>query len=63
MTGEELREARERLGMTQAALADALGLSRLFISQMETGFRSVSDRTARQVQQLLELEEARRRVG
>lgn len=63
MTGAELAEARHRLGMTQAQLADALGLARLFISQMETGVREVSDRTAAQVRQLEELAALRRQAG
>lgn len=63
MTGAELAEARHRLDMTQQQLADALGLSRLFVSQMETGVRGVAERTAAQVRQLEELAELRRLAG
>ncbi len=37
MTSEEYKAARERLGMTQAALADALDVSRKAINQREQG--------------------------
>jgi DNA-binding XRE family transcriptional regulator len=37
MTPTELKQARESLGMTQDALAAALGLSRSAIARMEAG--------------------------
>jgi transcriptional regulator with XRE-family HTH domain len=37
MTPTEFREARHKLGLTQAQMAEALGYKRLHISQMETG--------------------------
>lgn len=37
MTPTELKQAREALGMTQDALATALGLSRSAIARMEAG--------------------------
>ena len=50
----ELREARKRLGLTQAELAARLGLkNQNHISMMEKGKRGVSDRTAQQVEGML----------
>lgn len=38
-TGEKIRQARKDAGMTQKALADALGVSESFVSQYEKGKR------------------------
>jgi y4mF family transcriptional regulator len=35
--GQRVREAREALGMTQAAFADAAGVGRRFVSELENG--------------------------
>ena len=40
--GNRLRAARERRGLSQQAVADALGLPRTAITNMETGARAVS---------------------
>lgn len=40
--GDRLREARETLGLTQADVADALGLPRTSVIAMEAGRRKVS---------------------
>jgi len=40
--GLALREQRKRLGMTQAALAAATGLSRSYISEVECGREHIS---------------------
>lgn len=40
--GERLRSARERRGISQQAVADAIGLPRTAVTNMETGKRSVS---------------------
>jgi transcriptional regulator with XRE-family HTH domain len=37
MTGQELREARERMAMTQQSLADALEISRSQLGNYERG--------------------------
>jgi transcriptional regulator with XRE-family HTH domain len=39
MTGQELRAAREQLGMTQAALAATLGVSLSHLGNYERGVR------------------------
>lgn len=55
----ELREARKRLGLTQAELAARLGLkNQNHISMMEKGKRGVSDRTVQQVEGLIKLRAA-----
>jgi Zn-dependent peptidase ImmA (M78 family)/transcriptional regulator with XRE-family HTH domain len=40
--GKRLRAARERLGLSQQAVADALGLPRTAVTNMESGLRPVS---------------------
>jgi DNA-binding XRE family transcriptional regulator len=40
MLGDELREARERAGLTQEKLSFRAGLSRPYISQLERGLKS-----------------------
>ena len=37
MTGPDLREARQSLGLTQQELADRLGVSRASVNRWETG--------------------------
>jgi transcriptional regulator with XRE-family HTH domain len=39
--GQRVREARERVGMTQTALGERLGWPRQTVSQIELGQRSV----------------------
>jgi transcriptional regulator with XRE-family HTH domain len=41
MTGEELRECRERLGMTQAELAREVGVRSDTLSRWERGERKI----------------------
>lgn len=38
MTGAELKEARRKLGLSQQALADELGMSRNMVGFMERGY-------------------------
>lgn len=42
-----LRQAREAANLTQAALADAVGISPGFLSELESGERGASARTVR----------------
>ena len=53
MSSEEYKATRERLGMTQAALADALDVSRKAINQREAG--GTITREAAMALELLEL--------
>ena len=53
MTAEEYKATRERLGMTQAALAGALDVSRKAINQREQG--GTITREAAMALELLEL--------
>jgi transcriptional regulator with XRE-family HTH domain len=41
MNGDELRQRREALGMTQEQLAQALGVNTMTVSRWERGVRSV----------------------
>lgn len=53
MTGAELRETRQSLGLSQQALADELGLSRRMIIAMEKGEKPIERRTELAVRYLL----------
>jgi transcriptional regulator with XRE-family HTH domain len=55
MEARALKEARTRAGWTQGRLAEALGVSQAYLSMLETGKRSVSNRVARTVVHLLRL--------
>lgn len=52
MQGEQLKEARKRLGWTQGRLASELGLSATFIGLMERGDKAIERRTALAVRAL-----------
>lgn len=52
MQGSELKELRKAMGMTQSALADALGLTSVFVGMMERDERPIERRTALAVQHL-----------
>jgi transcriptional regulator with XRE-family HTH domain len=41
MTGQELREWRKKLGLSQAALARHLGVTRVTVTRWEIGLRPV----------------------
>jgi transcriptional regulator with XRE-family HTH domain len=43
MTGRELRGIRKRLGYTQEAMADALGISQSYYAVLERGRRRISE--------------------
>ena len=53
MTRAELRSARKRLGMTQAELAEALGMQRNSVARMENGRQPVMRTTELAVKYLL----------
>lgn len=52
MTPQELRAIRERLGLTQTQLADALGIAMNSIWRMENSQQTITERTAKQVRAL-----------
>ena len=45
MTGNELKEARKKLGLSQSELSDAIGMSRVMIVLMERGNIKIEKRT------------------
>lgn len=47
MQGDELKAVRTKLGMTQDAFAEAMGMTRVFIGMMERGDRPISPETER----------------
>jgi transcriptional regulator with XRE-family HTH domain len=49
-TGADLRAARERLGLSQAALAERLGIDRVSVARMEIGTRAIRLMTQRAVE-------------
>src|SRR3989304_8136062 len=51
--GEMLRNARRTRGLSQAALAKALNIRPVFVSQIETGQRIPSDRIAKDIATVL----------
>ncbi len=53
MTGAELKGAKERLGMTQAAMAEALGMQRNSVARMERGEQRIMRTTELAVKYLL----------
>ena len=53
MTSKELKRVRERLGMTQAELGEALGMQRNSITRMELGLRPITKVTALAVTHLV----------
>ncbi len=53
VTGDQIREARKRLGWTQAELAKRVGLSRPFIALVEQGRRILSPQDLDRVRQEL----------
>jgi len=62
MTKEQLRRARERLGMTQSELAEALGMyGKNSVAMMERGLRPVMKTTELSVKYLLLVSKKRER--
>jgi transcriptional regulator with XRE-family HTH domain len=53
VTGDQIREARKRLGWTQAELAKKVGLSRPFIALVEQGRRILATQDLDRVRQEL----------
>jgi len=59
MSGSELRRLRERLTMTQAKLADALGMQKNSVARMERDERPVMQTTEMAVRYLLVMQSKR----
>ena len=53
--GRTLFTLRERYGYTQQGLADALGISRQYVSLIEGGFKPLQDRLLSRVAAILEI--------
>ena len=53
MTGDELREMRKAAGLTQAALAERLGVRQSAIYRWEQGQRGISEPMARLIGYML----------
>jgi len=53
MTGEGLKRARKRLGMTQKQLAEAIGMQKNSLAMIERGLRPVMKTTELSVKYLL----------
>ena len=54
MTGRELRYIRRKLALTQAALAEAIGVTSNTIARWERGEMSISEPAARLLEKLAE---------
>ena len=52
LTGEDVRRLREERGLTQSALAEALGVTQQFISSIEHGRRSLNTRQQKRLRSL-----------
>ena len=50
MTGDELKQLRTRLGLTQDELGQRLGVARVTVARWEIGLRRVPELAARLVQ-------------
>lgn len=53
MTGPELREAREKLSLTQEQLAGILDVDRAHVSRLERGAKVVTQQTALLIRAML----------
>ena len=53
MTKEQLKQARHRLGLTQAAMANAMGIGTRKLERWEGGHSPISPEGARLVEMLL----------
>jgi transcriptional regulator with XRE-family HTH domain len=54
MTGTEIRRLRKRLGLTQQALADLLGVTNVTVSYWENDVHDIREPTARLLRLLAE---------
>jgi predicted transcriptional regulator len=61
MTREELRKARDRLGMTQKQLAEALGMQTNSVTRMEMGIQPIMRTTELSIKYLLSVVSKKRK--
>lgn len=61
--GENLRSLRRARGLSQEALADALGIHRTYVGGLERGERNVTLRTVERLAELLGVDAARLLAG
>ena len=52
MTGKEVRAIRQRLGLTQAELADKVGVTRNTVTRWEIGLLGIRESAARLLKRL-----------
>lgn len=53
MQGTELKALRKQAGMTQAEVAEALGMTQTYVGLMERGEAPIEKRTERMIQEIL----------
>ena len=53
ISGDQVRRGRMSKGLTQAQLAEAMGVSQAFVSGIETGRRAVSEAIQRELRRVL----------
>jgi transcriptional regulator with XRE-family HTH domain len=63
MTGAELRAIRQEVGWTRERLARYLGITPLYVAQLERGTRRITERTARSMRVLHLIYRSARAVG
>ncbi|HET6400786.1 MAG TPA: helix-turn-helix transcriptional regulator [Candidatus Kapabacteria bacterium] len=56
LVGKNIRAYRERIGLSQEAFADAAGLHRTYITQVEQGKRNISISNIFKIAKALEIE-------
>ena len=56
-SGEEIRAARKRKGLTQKQLAEKMGVTETYISQYERGLRQPKPETVKRIADALGIEE------
>ena len=61
MTGRELRSIRQKLALTQAALAEAIGVTSNTVARWERGEMAISEPAARLLEKLAEERKIARR--
>jgi transcriptional regulator with XRE-family HTH domain len=60
MTGEELKECRERLGLTQEQLAQEIGVHVMTVSRWERGARKIQTPVEKLVREIVRREKVGR---